>query len=128
MKEMKKRWGLLVLVSCVLAGFLFTSCEKESTELNMIVKKWTLVSKTVGALNMTSDCEKDSKWDFKSDGSYVIKDSCGDTKAGTWKLGDDGKTLTLDNITAYNVIENSIINLVIEMHVGKVDLVRWTFK
>ena len=95
---MKKRLGLLMFAICVVAGFLFTSCEKEA------------------------------KWDFKADGSYVIKDNCNNTKAGTWKLADDGKTLTLDNITAYKVIENSIINLVIEMQVGDVGLVRWTFK
>lgn len=128
MKEMKKKWGLLVLAVCVVSGFLFSSCEKEVTETNMIIKNWTLVTKTVGGINIATDCEKDSKWDFKSDGSYVIKDSCDDTKTGTWELADNGKTLKLNGITAYKVVENSIMNLVIEMQVGNIGLVRWTFK
>ena len=125
---MKKRLGLLMFAICVVAGFLFTSCEKEVTETNMIIRNWTLKTKTVAGVNIATDCEKEAKWDFKADGSYVIKDNCNNTKAGTWKLADDGKTLTLDNITAYKVIENSIINLVIETQVGDVGLVRWTFK
>ena len=124
---MKKQLGLLVLSIGVLSIFLFTSCEKEVTETNMIIKNWTLVSKTVGNLNIATDCEKGSKWDFKSDGTYVIKSDC-DTKTGTWTLAEDGKTLTLNGATAYKVIENSIIKLVIEMQVGDVGLVRWTFK
>ena len=125
---MKKRLGLLAFVICVIAGFVFTSCEKETTETNMIVKNWTLKTKTVAGVNIAANCEMGSKWDFKLDGSYVIKDNCDVTKAGTWKLADDGKTLTLDNITAYKVIENSIVNLVIEMQVGDLGLVKWTFK
>lgn len=124
---MKKKWGLLVLAICVVSGILFISCEKEKTETNMIIINWTLVSKTVAGVNVATACEKDSKWDFKSDGSYVIRSGC-DAKTGTWKLADDAKTLTLDNITAYKVIENSIRNLVIEMQVGDLGLVRWTFK
>ena len=125
---MKIKWGLLILAICVVSGFLFTSCEKEKTETNMIIKKWTLVSKTVAGVDIATACENNSKWDFKSDGSYVIKDSCDDTKTGTWTLADDGKTLTLNSITAYKVIENSILNLIIEMQVGDLGLVRWTFK
>ena len=112
----------------VTSGLLFISCEKEKTETNMIIRNWTLKTKTVAGVNIATNCEQDAKWDFKSDGSYVIKDSCGDTKTGTWKLADDGKTLTLNNVTAYKVIENSITNLVIEMQVGDLGLVRWTFK
>ena len=111
----------------VMAGFLFTSCEKETTETNMIIRNWTLKSKTVAGVNIALECEQDAKWDFKLDGSYVIKDNCNNTKAGTWKLAEDGKTLTLDNITAYKVIDNSITKLVIEMQVGDIGLVRWTF-
>ena len=125
---MKKRLGLLVFAVCVIAGFIFISCEKETTETNMIIRSWTLKTKTVAGVNIATNCEQDAKWDFKSDGSHVIKDSCNDTKTGTWKLADDGKTLTLNSITAYKVIENSIINLVIEMQVGDIGLVRWTFK
>ena len=124
---MKKRLGLLMFAVLVMAGFLFTSCEKETTETNMIIRNWTLKSKTVAGVNIATDCEQDAKWDFKLDGSYVIKDNCNNAKAGTWKLADDGKTLTLDNITAYKVIENSITKLVIEMQVGDIGLVRWTF-
>ena len=123
---MKRKLGLLVLAICVLSGFLLTSCEKETTETNMIIRNWALVSKTVAGVNIATECEKSSKWDFKFDGSYVIKSGC-DTKAGTWTLADDGKTLTLDNITAYKVIENSIVKLVIEMQVGDLGLVRWSF-
>ena len=125
---MKKKLGLLILAICLLPGFLFTSCEKEKTEVNMIIKNWTLVSKTILGVNVTTDCEKNSSWNFKSDGTYAIKDNCDNTKTGTWKLADDGKTLTFDDITAYKVIENSLIVLKIEMQVGEVDLVRWTFK
>ena len=124
---MKKRLGLLSVAILLLTGFLFTSCEKETTEANMIIRNWTLESKAVGALNITTECEKNSKWDFKSDGTYSIKD-CDNTKTGTWKLAENGKTLTLNDITAYKVIENSIVKLVIEMQVGDVGLVRWTFK
>lgn len=125
---MKKKLGLLLLAICVVPAILLTSCEKEKTEVNMIVKNWTLQSKTVLGVNVATDCEKNSTWNFKSDDSYVIKDSCGDTKTGTWKLGDDGKTLTLNDLTAYEVIENTISTLVIEMQVGQLGLVRWTFK
>ena len=125
---MKKRLGLLAFAIFVISGLFFISCEKEKTETDMIIRNWTLKTKTVAGVNIATNCEQDAKWDFKSDGSYVIKDSCDDTKTGTWKLADDGKTLTLNNITAYKVIENSIINLVIEMQVGDVGLVRWTFK
>ena len=125
---MKKNFSLLILAICVVSGFLFTSCEKESTEVNMIIKNWTLESKTVLNVNVATDCEKNSTWNFKSDGTYVIKASCNDTKTGTWTLADDGKTLTLNDVTAYKVIENSLSKLVIEMQVGDLGLVRWTFK
>ena len=125
---MKKKFGLLILAVCVVSGLLFTSCEKEKTETNMIIRNWTLVSKTLGSLNITSDSEKNAKWDFKSDGTYVIKESSDKTKTGTWKLADDGKTLTFDGITAYTVINNTLLDLVIELQVAEVGLVRWTFK
>ncbi|MDD2195743.1 MAG: lipocalin family protein [Bacteroidales bacterium] len=124
---MKKTFGLLILAIFVGSGFLFESCKKETTEVNMIIRNWNLVSKTLLGVDITTDCEKGSKWDFKADETYVIKDNCDDTKTGTWKLADNGETLTLDNITAYKVIENSIVKLVIEMQVGDVGLVRWTF-
>ena len=92
----------------------------------MIVKNWTLVSKTVLGVNVATDCENNSKWNFKADETYAIY-SCDPTRTGTWKLADDGKTLTLDNITAYKVIESSIDKLVIEMQVGDIGLVRWSF-
>ncbi|HTN69302.1 MAG TPA: lipocalin family protein [Dysgonamonadaceae bacterium] len=125
---MKKGLGLLVFAVFVISGLLFISCEKEKTETNMIIRSWTLKTKTVAGVNVATNCEQDAKWDFKSDGSYVIKDNCDDTKTGTWKLADDGKTLTLNSVTAFKVIENSIINLVIEMQVGDLGLARWTFK
>ena len=93
----------------------------------MIVRNWTLVSKTVAGVNIATDCEKSSSWNFKSDNSFVVKDNCGDTQTGTWTLAEDGKTLTVNKVTAYQVIENSIVKLVIEMQVGGVGLVRWTF-
>ena len=122
-----KKLGFLILAVGLLSGLLFTSCEKEKTETNMIIRNWTLVSKTVGSLNVATDCEKNSKWDFKSDGTYVIKDSCSNTKTGTWKLADDGKILTVDGVTAYMVINNTLLDLVIELQVAEVGLVRWTF-
>ena len=127
LKNMKKNWGFLLLAICVIPAFLFTSCKKETTEVNMIVRNWNLVSKTVLGVSVATDCEKNSTWNFKSDETYVIKDSCDDTKTGTWKLADDGQTLTLNDVTAYKVIENSLVDLVIEMQVGDLGLVRWTF-
>lgn len=124
---MKKNLGLMILAVCVLSGILLASCEKEKTEVNMIVRNWNLVSKTVLGVDVATDCEKNSKWNFKSDGTYVIKDNCDNTQTGTWKLADDGKTLTFDDVTAYKVIENSIVDLVIEMQIGDLGLVRWTF-
>ena len=126
-KNMKKNSGLLILAICVLSGLLFASCKKEKTEINMVVRNWTLVSKMVGDLSVATDCEKNSTWNFKSDETYVVKDNCNNTKTGTWKLADDGSTLTVDNLTAYKVIENSIVKLVIEFQVAEVGLVRWTF-
>ena len=124
---MKTKLGLLTVAFCLLSGFLFTSCEKEKTEVNMIVRNWNLVSKTVLGVNVATDCEKNSTWNFKSDGTFVIKDNCNNTQTGTWKLADDGKTLTVNNATAYKVIENSISKLEIEMQVGEIGLVRWSF-
>ncbi len=124
---MKTKLGLLTVAFCVLSTFLFTSCEKEKTEVNMIVRNWNLVSKTVLGVNVATDCEKNSTWNFKTDGTYVIKDNCDNTQTGTWKLAEDGKTLTVNNATAYTVIENSISKLEIEMQVGEIGLVRWSF-
>jgi len=125
---MKRINYLLVITFIALSGFLFTSCEKEKTEVNMVIRNWTLESKMVGSLDVTTECETDSKWNFKSDGTYVITDACENIQTGTWKLADDGKTLTLNNVTAYEVIENSAFKLVIEMQVGEIGLVRWSFK
>ena len=124
---MKKIHYLLVAGIIGLLGFFIASCEKEKTEVNMVVKNWTLESKTVAGLNVATSCEDGSKWNFKSDGTYAIYDSCDNTKTGNWKLADDAKTLTLDGNTIYKVVENSISKLVIELQVGEVGLVRWTF-
>jgi heat shock protein HslJ len=125
---MKKIKFVFLVTIVALVGFLSTSCKKETTEANMVVRNWTLDTKTVAGLNVATDCEKDSKWNFKADGTYVITDACNTTKTGTWKLATDAKTLTLDNVTAYQVLENSPLKLVIEMQVGEIGLVRWTFK
>ncbi len=98
-----------------------------SNEVNMIIKNWTLVSKTAAGLDIATSCETNSKWNFKNDGTYVIIDNCNNTKTGTWKVADDGKTLTVDNNTIYQVIENSLSKLVIELQIGEVGLVRWIF-
>jgi len=58
---MKQKLGLLILAICVVSGFLLESCKKETTEVNMIVKNWTLVSKNVGSLNVATNCDTDSK-------------------------------------------------------------------
>lgn len=124
-----KRINFLLLVTIVaLSGFVFTSCEKEKTEANLVIRNWTLESKTIAGLDVATDCEDLSKWNFKADGTYAIYDSCDDTQTGTWKLADDAKTLTLDNLKAYKVIENTALKLVIEMQVGDIGLVRWSFK
>ncbi len=124
---MKKITYLLIVTIVALSGFLFTSCKKEKTEVNMVIKNWTLESKTVAGLNIATSCENNSKWNFKSDGTYAIYDNCDNTLTGTWKLADDAKTLTLDDNTIYQVVENSIVKLVIELQIGEVGLVRWTF-
>ena len=125
---MKKINYLLFIAIVVLSGLLSTSCKKESTEVIMVVRNWTLDTKSVAGINVTTDCEKNSKWNFKADGTYAIIDACSVTKTGIWKLAADGKTLTLDNITAYQVLENSPVKLVIEMQVGEIGLVKWSFK
>lgn len=121
---MKKINSLLFTVVIAFSGVLFTSCEKEA---NMIVRNWTLQSKTIAGVSVMTDCEKDSRWNFKSDGTYAIYDSCDNTDTGTWELADDSETLTLNDITVYQVNKNSIVTLIIEMQVGGVDLVRWEF-
>jgi heat shock protein HslJ len=125
---MKRINFLLFIAVATLSGLLFTSCEKEKTQVNMVIRNWTLESKTVDGLNVATDCETNAKWNFKADGTYAIYDNCDNTQTGTWKLADDGKTLTLNNLTAYQVIENSVLKLVIEMQVGGTGLVRWSFK
>ena len=123
-----KRISFLLLIAIVaISGFLVTSCEKEATETNMIIRRWTLESKTIVGVNVATDCEKLSAWNFKSDGTYAIYDSCDKTQTGTWKLADDAKTLTLDGITAYAVVESTISKLVIELQVGTTGLTRWSF-
>src|ERR1035437_1291194 len=118
MKSMKKISYLLLIAIVAVSGFLFTSCKKETTETNMIIRRWTLESMTIAGLNVATDCQKLAVWNFKSDGTYAIYDSCNKTLTGTWKLAADAKTLTLDNITAYAVIESTLGKLVIEMQVG----------
>lgn len=123
-----KRISFLLLIAIVaISGFLVTSCEKEATETNMIIRRWTLESKTIVGVNVATDCEKLSAWNFKSDGTYATYDSCDKTQTGTWKLADDAKTLTLDGITAYAVVESTISKLVIELQVGTTGLTRWSF-
>lgn len=124
---MKKTSYLLLIAIVALSGFLFTSCKKEAVETNMIVRKWTLASKTIAGLNVATDCEKLAKWDFKSNGTYAILDACNQTQTGTWKLAADAKTLTLDNVTAYSVITSTLSTLEIEMLVGGIGLTRWSF-
>ena len=124
---MKKINYLFLITILVLSGILSTSCKKERTETNMVIRNWTLESKTVAGLDVATNCEDLSKWNFKSDGSYIINDACDNTKTGTWKLADDAKTLTLDNLTAYQVIESTALKLVIDLQVGGIGLVRWTF-
>jgi len=124
---MKKISFLLLIAIVALSGFLVTSCKKEATETNMIVRRWTLETKTIAGLNVATDCEKLSEWNFKSDGTYAIYDSCDKTQTGTWKLAADAKTLTLDGMTAYAVIESTISKLVIDLQVGDIGLTRWSF-
>jgi len=127
MKNVKKISYLLLIAIVAISGFLFTSCKKEATETNMIIRQWTLQSKTIAGLNVATDCEKLAKWNFKSDGTYAIYDSCNKTQTGTWKLAIDGKTLTLDNITAYAVTESTLVKLTIQMQVGVIGLTQWSF-
>lgn len=125
---MKKISYLLLIAIVAISGFLITSCQKEKTETNMIIRNWTLEAKTIAGVNVATACENQAKWNFKSDGTYAIYDSCDQTQTGTWKLADDAKTLTLNNVTAYKVIDNSLTTLVIEFQVADIGLTRWSFK
>ena len=58
---MKKSLGLLGVVIIVMSLFLFASCEKERTETNMVIRNWSLVSKTVAGVDVAAACEKNSK-------------------------------------------------------------------
>lgn len=124
---MKKISYLLLIVIVAFSGIVFTSCKKQAVETNMIVRKWTLASKTIAGINVASDCEKLAKWDFKSNGTYALLDACNTTKTGTWKLAADGNSLTLDNVDSYTVITSSLSSLVIEMQVGGIGLTKWSF-
>ncbi len=124
---MKTKISLFILAICVVSGVFLESCKKETTETNMVIRKWNLVSKTVLGSDVATDCEMSAKWDFKADNTYAITDTCDNIKTGTWSMAEDGETLTLDGITAYKVIENSLIKLVIEMQVADLGLARWTF-
>ena len=124
---MKKINSLLLTAVVILSGFLVTSCKKDSTEATMIVRNWNLESKTLVGVNVATNCENNSKWNFKSDGTFAIYDSCDNTQSGTWKLADDAKTLTLNDITVYQVIDISLGKLVIEMQIGGIGLIRWSF-
>jgi len=93
----------------------------------MVIRNWTMESKTIAGVDVASDCEDSSKWNFKADGTFAIYDNCDNTQTGTWELAEDATSLTLNNVTVYKVIETSILKLVIEMQVGDVGLVRWTF-
>ena len=124
---MKKLSFLLLIAVVAISGFLVTSCKKEATETNMIIRRWTLDAKTIAGVSVSTDCEKLSVLNFKSDGTYAIYDSCDKTQTGTWKLAADAKTLTVDGITAYAVIESTISTLVIELQVGNIGLTRWSF-
>jgi len=127
MKSMKKISFLLLIAIVAVSGLLITSCEKEATETNMIIRRWTLASKTIVGVNVATDCEKLSVWNFKSDGTYAVYDTCDKTTTGTWELAADAKTLTLDGTTAYAVIESTISTLVIDLQVGDIGLTRWSF-
>jgi hypothetical protein len=124
---MRKINYLLIVLIVAISGILSPSCKKEKTEIDLVIKNWTLVSKTVAGLNVATNCETNSKWNFKAGGTYTITDNCNISKTGTWKLADDGKTLTVDNVTTYQVIENSLSKLIIELQVLEFGLVRWTF-
>jgi hypothetical protein len=127
MKSMKRIGYLLLIVVVALSGFLATSCKKEATETNMIIRNWTLSSKTIAGVSVATTCENLSKWNFKADGTYAIYDACDNTQTGTWKLASDAKTLTLDGIKAYAVVESTLGKLVVELQVGSIGLTRWSF-
>jgi hypothetical protein len=93
----------------------------------MIIRNWTLSSKTIVGVSVATTCENLSKWNFKADGTYAIYDSCNNTQTGTWSLASDAKTLTLDGVKSYAVIESTIGKLVIELQVGNLGLTRWSF-
>jgi hypothetical protein len=124
---MKKISNLLLVAIVALSGFLSTSCKKETTEVSMVVRNWTLQSKTIAGLNVTTDCEDHSRWNFKPDGTYTIIDACDNVQTGIWKLADDAKTLTLNNVTTYAVVESTLSKLVIEFQVANIGLTRWSF-
>jgi heat shock protein HslJ len=124
---MKRITYLLLIGIVALSGFFVTSCKKEATETNMIIRNWTLASKTIAGVSVVTTCETLSKWNFKADGTYAIYDSCNNTQTGTWVLASDAKTLTLDGLKAYAVTQSTIGTLVIELQVGSIGLTKWSF-
>ena len=84
---MRKINYLLIVTIVALSGLFIISCEKEKTEINMIIKNWTLVSKTVVSLNVATSCETNSKWNFKNDGTYAINDNCNNTENRYLEIG-----------------------------------------
>ena len=124
---MKKINYLLLIAVVALSGFLSTSCKKELTEVNLVVRNWTLQSKTIAGVDVATDCEDNSRWNFKSDGTYAITDACDNVQTGLWKLSDNGTTLTLNNVTTFSIIENKLDKLVIEYQVAGVGLTQWSF-
>jgi len=124
---MKKINYLLLVVIVALSGFLSTSCTKQATEVNLVVRNWTLQSKTIAGVSVETTCEDHSRWNFKSDGTYAITDACNNTQTGIWKLAENGTTLTLNNVTVYSVVESTLSKLVIELQVADIGLTRWSF-
>jgi len=122
---MKKINYLLLIAVVALSGFLYTSCKKQLTEANLVVRNWTLQSKTLAGVNVTTDCENHSSWNFKTDGTYAITDACNNVQTGIWKTS--GTTLTLNNVTTYSIIENQVNKLVLEFQVAGVGLTQWSF-
>ena len=84
-----------------------TSCKKDEATKSkkelLTSNQWKfLSSKTEGAADMISNCEKDDFMIFASNGTYTwnpgtVKCNSHDTIiTGTWTLSTDEKTLTLD--------------------------------
>ena len=91
------------LILILLVGIALVSCKGKDP----IIGTWHLESMTGWEL---TDEEKTFTWTFNEDGSFKMNGIEGREKKGTWSLTEDRKSLTMNDGTADEVVENLEIN------------------